>query len=85
MEKLLSNRSGMEKLFTVNRQTREKLENHPVDIYVRPPLLDIEELDFHKPEVIYKQGLAAKDDFKRQLEQLMANKTPLFKWLRKKK
>ncbi len=50
---------------------QEKLKNHPVDIYVQPPLLDIEMLDFHKAEAIYKQGLAAKDGFKRQLEALL--------------
>ena len=62
----------------------EKLDNHPVDIYVRPPLLDIEMLDFHKAKSIYEQGLAAKDDFKRQLEQLLSEKTPRIGWLRGK-
>jgi NTE family protein len=53
---------------------QEKRANHPVDIYVRPPLKDVELLDFHKAESIYRQGLAAKDDFKRQLDQLLSGK-----------
>ena len=63
---------------------QEKLANHPVDIYVRPPLMDVEILDFHKAESIYKQGLAAKDAFKRQLEQLLSGKGPKLGWLRGK-
>lgn len=53
---------------------QEKLANHPVDIYVRPPLLDVEILDFHKADSIYEQGLKAKDGFKRQLERLLSGK-----------
>jgi NTE family protein len=48
-----------------------KLEAHPVDIYMRPPLMDIEVLDFHKAREIYHQGLNAKDEFKFKLEQLL--------------
>lgn len=61
-----------------------KLEAHPVDIYMRPPLTDIEVLDFHKAGAIYEQGLAAKDDFKRKLESLLAGKAPKLRWPRKK-
>ena len=50
----------------------EKLSGHPVDIYLRPPLKDVEILDFHKAEDIYKQGQSAKDGFKRELEQLLS-------------
>ncbi len=63
---------------------QEKLKNHPVDIYVQPPLMDIDMLDFHKAEAIYKQGLAAKDGFKHQLEVLLEEKTPKTGWLRRK-
>jgi len=35
--------------------------------------MDIDMLDFHKAEAIYEQGLAAKDDFKRQLETLLSD------------
>ncbi|MEN7972272.1 MAG: patatin-like phospholipase family protein [Verrucomicrobiota bacterium] len=63
---------------------QEKLANHPVDIYVHPPLLDVEILDFHKAEAIYEQGLAAKDDFKRQLEKLLTGKRPRLGRRRKK-
>jgi NTE family protein len=52
----------------------EKRANHPVDIYLRPPITDIQMIDFHKAELIYKQGLLAKDDFKRQLEHLIEEK-----------
>lgn len=48
-----------------------KLEAHSVDIYLRPPLMDIGILDFYKARDIYHQGLKAKDGFKRQLEQLL--------------
>lgn len=61
-----------------------KIEAHPVDIYMRPPLMDIEVLDFHKAESIYEQGLTAKDDFKRQLEALLDGKPPKLSWLRRK-
>ena len=52
----------------------EKRANHPVDIYVRPPLMDVDLLDFHKAETIYEQGLAAKADFKRRLESILSEK-----------
>lgn len=55
---------------------QEKLANHPVDIYVRPPLVDVDILDFHKAHAIYEQGLAAKDDFKRRLAALLEHKRP---------
>ena len=62
---------------------QDKLRNNPVDIYVRPPLMDVDMLDFHKAESIYEQGLSAKDDFKRQLDQLLSSKTPKVGWLRR--
>lgn len=68
----------------MDAMAQEKLKNHPVDIYVQPPLMDIEMLDFHKAEAIYKQGLAAKDGFKRQLETLLEGKAPKLGWLRRK-
>jgi len=68
----------------MDAMAQEKLASHPVDIYVQPPLMDIEMLDFHKAKAIYKQGLAAKDDFKRKLEALLEGKTPKLGWLRRK-
>jgi len=50
----------------------EKLLRQPVDILVEPPLLDIDLLDFYKADDIYEQGLAAKDDFKRRLDELLS-------------
>ncbi len=61
--------------------TEEKRANHPVDIYVEPPLVDIDMLDFHRPWEIYEQGLAVKDGFKRQLEKLLTRKNRIG-WLR---
>lgn len=58
---------------------REKRANHPVDIYLNAPLVDVDILDFHKPWQIYQQGLAAKADFKRQLEQLLEEKKRPFR------
>jgi len=68
----------------MDAMAQEKLINHPVDIYVQPPLVDVEMLDFHKAESIYEQGLAAKDNFKRQLETLLEGKAPKLSWLRRK-
>lgn len=64
----------------MDAMAQEKLANHPVDIHVRSPLVDVEILDFHKPWEIYEQGLAAKDDFKRQLEELITDKKPQKRW-----
>ncbi|VGO21270.1 patatin-like phospholipase family protein [Pontiella sulfatireligans] len=61
----------------------EKRRNDPVDIYLEPPLVNIDMLDFHKPWEIYKQGLKAKDGFKRQLDALLSGK-PKTDWLRRK-
>lgn len=61
-----------------------KLEAHPVDIYMRPPLMDIDVLDFHKAGAIYEQGLAVKDGFKRKLEALLAGKATKLGWRRRK-
>lgn len=69
----------------MDAMAQEKRANHPVDIYLKPPLMDIEMLDFHKAEAIYHQGLKAKDDFKRKLEQLLSEKKPIIGWLRGKR
>jgi NTE family protein len=58
----------------MNATTQAKLEKDPVDIYVQPPLLDIDLLDFHKPWEIYEQGLQIKDAFKRRLDALLSEK-----------
>lgn len=58
----------------MNATTQARLTSHPVDIYVQPPLVDIDILDFHKPWEIYQQGLEAKEDFKRQLDALLSGK-----------
>ena len=63
---------------------RAKLVSHPVDIYMRPPLMDINLLDFYKAESIYEQGVQIKDDFKRKLEHLLKEKKPLKNWLHRK-
>jgi NTE family protein len=68
----------------MDAMAREKQVNHPVDIYLRPPLMDVEILDFHKPWEIYEQGLAAKDAFKEQLEQLLSGSGKRTGWFRRK-
>ena len=60
----------------MDAMAQEKLRHHPVDIYLRPPLDDIEMLDFHKIEEIYRQGLSAKEDFRRRLERLLDGDAP---------
>lgn len=67
----------------MNAMAEEKRVNHPVDIYVRPPLVDVEILDFHKPWEIYEQGLAAKEEFKWQLERVLSGKKPKKRGLRR--
>lgn len=67
----------------MDAMAKEKLANHPVDLYVRPPLMDIDMLDFHKADLIYEQGLAAKDGFKRNLEHLLSGKKSIKNWLRR--
>ena len=52
--------------------TTAKLALNPVDIYLHPPIVDIEVMDFHRAEEIYQQGLAIKDEFRAQLEGLLA-------------
>lgn len=67
----------------MDAMAQEKLANHPVDIYLQPPIMDVEMLDFNKAEIVYQQGIAAKDDFKRKLEHLLEGKAPLLDWLRR--
>ncbi len=52
--------------------TNAYLASNPVDIYLRPPIVDIQVMDFHRAEDIYTQGLKAKDSFKKQLEELLS-------------
>lgn len=68
----------------INAMTKEKLINHPVDLYLQPPVVDIDMLDFHKAETAYQQGLQIKDDFKRKLERLLAGKKPRSGWFGRK-
>jgi NTE family protein len=86
MTKIPSPRDAVFHTYTVmmNAMTREKLINHPVDLYLQPPIVDIDMLDFHKAETAYQQGLQIKDDFKRQLERLLADKKPRGGWFGKK-
>jgi NTE family protein len=67
----------------MNATTHEKLKRVPVDIYVTPPILDIDMLDFHKAEAIYAQGLASKAAFKAQLIDLLETRGGL-NWFRKR-
>jgi NTE family protein len=81
--------SPMEAIFhtyqvMMDAMAQEKRHNYPVDIYVRPPLMDVDMLDFHKADEIYEQGLAAKEGFKRQLDEILSKKTPKPGWLRRK-
>ena len=63
----------------------EKLAHHPVDIYLQPPLVDIDMLDFHKAESIYKQGLEVKEEFKSKLDHLTKGNLPLLHRFQRKK
>lgn len=62
----------------MDAMAQEKQANHPADIYIRPPLMDVEMLDFHKAQAIYRQGLAAKEEFREQLEAALADKPRRF-------
>lgn len=68
----------------MDAMAQEKRKNHPVDLYIRLPLMNVEMLDFHKAGSIYEQGLAAKDDFKRQLDRILSKNTSRMAWLRGK-
>lgn len=67
----------------MDSMAREKQKHDPADIYIEPPLMDVDMLDFHKAWDIYEQGLQTKDGFKRQLEQAMDERQS-FRWLGKK-
>ena len=54
----------------MNAVANEKLKQYPVDVYVYPPLIDFEMLDFHRGEEIYRQGATVKEDFRRRLSAL---------------
>ena len=51
--------------------TAAKLAARPVDLYLHPPIHDIQVMDFHRAEEIYHQGRAIKDEFKARLEDLL--------------
>lgn len=53
--------------------THAKLAANPVDIYLCPPISDIQVMDFHRAEEIYRQGSQIKDEFRRQLESLLVD------------
>jgi len=46
----------------------EKRARHPPDIYIKPDLVGIDILAFHKAETIYEQSEAAREQLKRRLE-----------------
>jgi len=56
--------------FQIMQQTilKEKLEQRRPDIYLRPPLVDIKVLDFHKVDEIYRQSAQAKAQLQWELE-----------------
>ena len=68
----------------MNATTQAKRACHPVDIYLQPPVVDIDILDFHKAWEIYEQGRRAKDDFKRRLEKMISGGKSRLNWLGKK-
>lgn len=66
-----------------NKIADEKLVSHPVDIYLQPPITDIEMTDFYKAETIYQQGREAKEEFKRKLSHLLEGKPADPAWTRR--
>jgi NTE family protein len=56
--------------------TKEKRRNHPVDIYLHVPLKDVDILDFHKAESIYRQAQHIKAEFKQRLTSLLEQEKP---------
>lgn len=51
--------------------TAAKLASNPVDIYLHPPILDIQVMDFHRAEEVYNQGMAIKEEFFTKLDSLL--------------
>lgn len=66
-----------------NKIADEKLALHPVDIYLQPPITDIEMTDFYKAETIYQQGLEAKEEFKRKITYLLEGNSAEPSWTRR--
>lgn len=48
---------------------REKMEQRPPDIYIKPSIKDIRVLEFYKGDIIYKQSKAARDTLYARLSQ----------------
>lgn len=52
-----------------------KMNRRPPDLYVKPDLVDVHLLDFGKADVIYRQAGPARDRFRTQLRELLAQGT----------
>jgi NTE family protein len=50
----------------------EKLKRQPPDIYIKPDLRNLRTLDFEKYEEIYRQAAPAKEEFRRELDNLLS-------------
>ncbi len=49
--------------------TLAKLSVNPVDMHIRPPILDVDVMDFHRAAEAYQQGLEIKQNFKERLRE----------------
>ena len=53
---------------------KQKLTDHPPDIYIAPEIADIKMLEFYKADQIFKQAKPAKDLLRREIEKLLENR-----------
>ena len=52
---------------------KQKLTDHPPDIYIAPEIVDIKMLEFYKANQIFKQAKPAKDLLRREFEKFLEN------------
>ena len=52
---------------------KQKLAEHPPDIYIAPDIIDIKMLEFYEADQIFKQANTAKDMLRAELENLLSN------------
>lgn len=57
-----------------NTMLKQKLIEHPPDIYISPDIVDIKMLDFFKADQIFKQANSVKDLLRREIEKLLENR-----------
>lgn len=50
---------------------KQKLKDHPPDIYVSPEIINVKMLEFYEADSVFKQSASAQDQLRRELEKLL--------------